>query len=56
VNENGVKLTSNTAESRTDVIADSLDPEWNREFLLKIDGKTDIDSSHSGPVPFGKLP
>lgn len=55
VNDKGEKLTTNTAESRTDVVAASCDPEWNKEFILKIDDKINVDFMYSGPLPSGVM-
>jgi len=55
VNDKGEKLTANTAESRTDIVPASSDPEWNKEFILKIDDKINVDFMYSGPLPSGVM-
>lgn len=44
VGENGAKLTSNTAESRTFVVDKDNNPVWNREILLQ-DGNGGIEKA-----------
>ena len=54
MNDQGEKLTANTDEARTDIIEDSCEPYWNREFLLKIDSQANATVEHS-PLPSGVM-
>jgi hypothetical protein len=46
VNDKSDRLTVNTVDARTDVSPTSIDPNWNKEFLLRYDGQ-DVSHRHS---------